>query len=378
MKRKLLIVTLNDYIIYQPTILNLYDALISHFNVTVISFEPEFVSTKKDKTRNIVYVKPNFIWREFFQKSDFIISKVLKLVKPVLPGITYHYLYYNYYLPRVLKKKLKSLSTEIVIAVDVPALHASQEVFGAVHFLSLEIDTSIPHFKKVDIDKIRSVLIQSPIRYKHLFNGKDIRTFYVQNSPVVSEKYDADSERKDFIWAGTVLERFGIMDCLNFFKRFPQYRLVIKGGADNKTMANIHERYSELIASGRIYINQDYLPANQFIEFLSKFKIGFCFYSWELIWESFNYQTAPSGKLFMYLAAGTPVIACNIPGFSFVQEFEAGILIDDYKPETIEAAAIQIETNYRRYSENCFRAAKYFDFSVAVKPYVEYLVNQQH
>src|SRR5215470_5305135 len=224
MKRKLLIVTLNDYVIYQPTILNLYDALISHFNVTIISFEPQFISTKKDKTRNILYIKPNFFWREFFQKSDLIIFKTLKLFKPVLPSITYHFLYHNYYLPRILKKKLKSISPEIVIAVDVPALHVSQKVFGAVHFLSLEIDTSIPQFKKVNFDKIRSVLIQTPIRYKHLFNGKEIKTFYVQNSPVIVENNKPSFERKDFIWAGTVLDRFGIMDCLNFFKQFPRYR----------------------------------------------------------------------------------------------------------------------------------------------------------
>ena len=64
MKRKLLIVTLNDYIIYQPTILNLYDALISHFDVTVISFEPEFISKKKDETRNISYLKTSSFWQE--------------------------------------------------------------------------------------------------------------------------------------------------------------------------------------------------------------------------------------------------------------------------------------------------------------------------
>jgi glycosyltransferase involved in cell wall biosynthesis len=377
MKRKLLIVTLNDYIIYQPTILNLYDALISHFDVTVISFEPEFISTKKDDTRNIVYLKTNFFWQEFFQKSDFVVSRAIKFIKPLLQGLTHHYFYYNYYLPRVLKRKLKSLSSDVVIAVDIPALHVAQEVFGAVHFLSLEIDTSIPHFRNINVDKIRSVLIQSPTRYQRLFNDKEIKTFYVQNSPAVGETYRASFERKDFVWAGTFLERFGIMDCLDFFKHFPQHHLVIKGGADKKTMAKIRERYGELIASGRIHINQDYLPADQFIEFLSMFRIGFCFYSWELIKESFNYQTAPSGKLFMYLAAGTPVIACNIPGFSFVQEFGVGVLIEDYKPETIESAAIQIENNFQRYSENCYKAAKYFDFTDAVRPYVQYLVSQQ-
>src|SRR5438045_5511874 len=113
MKKKLLIVTLNDYIIYQPTILNLYDALAPHFDTTIISFEPEYISNKKDESRNIIYLKTNFLWREFFQKTDFIISKVLKLAKSVLPGVKYHYLYYIYYFPTDLKRKVKTLAPAI-------------------------------------------------------------------------------------------------------------------------------------------------------------------------------------------------------------------------------------------------------------------------
>lgn len=298
------------------------------------------------------------------------------MVKRIFPKLSYHYFYYNFYLPRILRKKLRSFSPDIVIAVDIPALYVSQQVFGTVDFLSLEIDTTIPHFKKIDIEKIRSVFIQSPLRYQHLFDGKNINTFYVQNAPVFDEKYRTNYDRKDFVWAGTILERFGIMDCLNFFDQFPQLRLVVKGGADKKTMEKIYQRYRDLIVADRIHINQDYLPADSFIDFLSTFRIGFCFYSWDLIKESFNYQTAPSGKLFMYLAAGTPVIACNIPGFSFVKEFEVGVLLDDYEPETIQKAVTQIENNYGLYSENCYRAARHFSFDAAVKPYVEYLSRQ--
>lgn len=376
MKKKLLIVTINDYIVYQPTILNLYDALISDFDVTVISFEPQYLSDKKDEKRDIIYLKPKFVWRELFQKTDFILSKFLKLVKPVFPKLVYHYSYYNYYLPRILKNKLSSFSPDVVIAVDIPALFICQKVFGAVDFLSLEIDRATPLFKKVDFDKIRSVFIQTPIRYKYLFNGREMKTFYVQNAPVFEESYMTNYNRKDFVWAGTLLERFGIMSCLNFFRHFPEYRIVLKGGADKRTKERIHQQYGELITTDRIHIDQDYLPAGRFIDFLSTFRIGFCFYSWELIEQSFNYQTAPSGKLFMYLAAGTPVIACNIPGFSFVQDFGAGILIDDYKPETIHAAVVQIESNYEQYSENCYKAARHFSFDEAVKPYVQYLISR--
>ena len=75
----------------------------------------------------------------------------------------------------------------------------------------------------------------------------------------------------------------------------------------------------------------------------------------------------------MYMAAGVPVIACNIPGFAFIEEFNAGILIDNYDPVTILNAAKKIEANYQAYQEACYRVAAHFDFRRNVKPYIEFL-----
>jgi glycosyltransferase involved in cell wall biosynthesis len=152
----------------------------------------------------------------------------------------------------------------------------------------------------------------------------------------------------------------------------------LKGGGDKKTRRIINERYGELIKNGTVVFNQEYLEADSFLHFLSSFRIGFCFYSWSLIAASFNYQSAPSGKLFMYLAAGTPVIACNIPGFDFVKDFGAGILIDDYEPATIKKAIEQIEENYDAYSSGCYKAAAYYSFDNHVQPYIRFLLDEEN
>ena len=141
-------------------------------------------------------------------------------------------------------------------------------------------------------------------------------------------------------------------------------------------MKKINETYAHLIAAKRIRIDQDYLSASSFLDYLSHFRFGFCFYSWEIINASFNYATAPSGKLFMTLAAGVPVIACNIPAFKFVEEYGAGILIDDYKPETIYNAMKKIEENYDQHHLACYEAARYFSFDKRVAPYIHYLVTE--
>lgn len=379
MKKKVVILTLNDYIIYQPTILNLYDFLSPHFDVTVVSFQPQYVTKQKDETRNIIYLETDYWATQFYQKTDFILSKVVGVARKFLPKLNYHYLYYNHYLPNLLKTSLKKLElgADIVIAVDLAALHVAQELYGSVHFLSLEIDNqSNSYYKKIDHNKIKSVFIQSQMRSDYLFPHARLRTFIVQNAPVFDSKRTDVEGRKDFIWAGTIDRRFGVLDCIRFFDRYAQYRLVLKGGRDRKTMMMIERDYHHLVQSGRIHINQDYLPADAFIDFISGFRIGFCFYAWDMIHASFNYQTAPSGKMFMYFAAGVPVIACNIPGFSFVKDFGAGVLIDDYEPATIYRAIQEIEANYKQYADACYRAAEYFSFDRNVEPYIQFLLKE--
>lgn len=377
MKKKVLIVTLNDYIIYQPTILNLYDFLSPRFDVQIISFKPQFVTKQKDETRNIVYLEPAPHWKSLYNKFDFAMSKAAKLIRKINPRYEYHYRYYNKYLPQVLHSHFRRTraSADAVIAVDFPALHVAQQYFGSVHFLSLEIDNKdTPNYHLVDRDKIKSVFIQLPMRYEYLFPGKDIRTFYVQNAPVFKGE-PPPRPRRDYVWAGTMLQD-RIEGCLEFFNRYPQYRLVMKGGASEKTLAFIHEKYEHLISSGRITIDNSYLPEDQFTSYLSAFRIGFVFYSWHDIRNNFNFYSAPSGKLFMCLAAGTPVIACNIPGFAFVKDMGVGVLIDDYEPETIHAALRQIEAGYDGYSARCFEAARRFSFDTAVQPYIQFLLEQ--
>src|SRR6187401_3137024 len=108
MRKKILIITLNDYIIYQPTILNLYDYLAIEADVKIISFRPQFATKKKDEKRNIEYLDTNYWLTQFYTKTDFIFSKLSKLIKTINPGYTYHHLFYNYYLPSILKDKLKN------------------------------------------------------------------------------------------------------------------------------------------------------------------------------------------------------------------------------------------------------------------------------
>lgn len=376
MKKKVLILTLNNYILYQPSILNLYEALAPHFDVEVFSMTDNPKNIPSIPGKNVTFLAPNYWLKQFYEKKDFIISRFTKYIKKFVPDYIYYYSYYNKYLPSILERHLKKkkVKADIVIAVDLQVLYLAQKIYGDVHFLSLEIDNNTnPYYKKIDPDKIKSVFVQSKLRFDYLFPDKKPKVFYVQNAPSYSGRRFPVDGRRDFVWSGAVDKRLAILECLDFFRAYPEYKMVIKGSANPKLLRHIEEEYQDLIKNGTIVFNREYLESNRFIEFLSGFKMGFCFYQWDLIRASYNYLTAPSGKLFMNFAAGVPVVACNIPGFELVKEFNAGVLVDDYEPETLYKAARQIEANYAEYSEGCYRAAEHFSFDKNVAPYVEFL-----
>ncbi len=95
-------------------------------------------------------------------------------------------------MPFVLEKELKALKikADIHIAVDLIALHVSQNIYGKVHFLSLEIENNThPIYKKIDRNNILSVFIQSKKRFEYLFPNSNLPVFYVQNSPVFKNEF---------------------------------------------------------------------------------------------------------------------------------------------------------------------------------------------
>jgi glycosyltransferase involved in cell wall biosynthesis len=372
--KKITIITANDFLVYQPTILNLYDFLKKHFEIEIISFEPVYVGKQKDQTRNITYLKIPF--RKAIQNLDYLIFLILRSLKKITGEIKYDYNLSKKIQILILRRGIKKNKRDITIAVDFLSLYLCQQYSSNCHFISLEIYNNDPYKKKIDAAKINSVLIQNQIRYDHLFPGLILKTFYIQNAPVFQKESRKNYSRKDLIWAGSIVKKFAVFDCLKFIKSYPQFKLVLKGGGESKTILQINEEYKKQIENGDIQIDQGYLPAEGFIDFLSHFRIGFCFYDWDLINNNFNYQTAPSGKLFMYLAAGVPVVACNIPGFEFINDFKAGILISDYSPVTIKAAINKIEESYEEYQTGCYKAAEYFSFDKNVEPYIKFLLDE--
>ena len=355
-RKKIYILSADDFIIYQPTILNLYDFFRDEYDVTIVTFEPEYLGKAKDTTRKVIYIYPQKSKLKILKLTDLLCNAVLKRINKLFSFATFRVRLQRWYKASLLHNLIRSFANDILIAVDPMPLYIAQMVKDKICFLSLEIVENDPYIKKMDATKISCVIIQNTDRYNYLFPTVRPPVFYIQNAPMLKNGSVYSGERKDLLWAGTITTDFAVLDCIEFIDKNQEYKLVLKGASAKGTKELIESKYASLVAAGNIEINSTYFTPSEFTAFISKFKIGFCFYNWNLIQNNFNYQTAPSGKLFMYLAAGVPVIACNIKGFAFINDYNAGILIDDYSPATILNAVKMIESNYAYFSNNAYAA----------------------
>src|SRR5450432_2311096 len=107
MKRKLIIITANDFLAYQPSILNLYDFLTPFFDISIISFEPDYIGKQKPTGRNIIYLKIPFLVKWSVLKFDFLLQVICRMLCVIFIGLEHKTLYYHklqyYYLGRFLR-----------------------------------------------------------------------------------------------------------------------------------------------------------------------------------------------------------------------------------------------------------------------------------
>jgi glycosyltransferase involved in cell wall biosynthesis len=376
--KKILLVFPEEHLAYSPTTLNIFRELKKHFDTRLIAFVPYKRSTKRIEEEGIMYIDAKKWYRKPLKAFLFLYSLFHKemgrdLLKKM--GMS------SYYRLFLLKRAIASLvEHREIIAVDFMTAWLCQTVYKKdTHFLSLEIVEQDPFFKKLTPKKILSVIIQNEERYHYLFDNQPLPTFFIQNAPKFQDfKPMRPEDRRGILFSGAAERGFGIFACLDFLAKYPQFNLTLKGSMLQEVKEKIETEYGELLLSGRLQIDKSYLEQVDLNEYLHKFRIGFCFYDTQQThMNTFNYRTAPSGKLFQYHASGIPVVASNLPGLSSVSTFHTGIMIDDLAPETIYNAIEKIESEYDQLVENSFKAGRHYDFNTAILPFLHFLKQQE-
>lgn len=371
MRKKITILFEGVHLSYSPTTIGLYDLLSKHFEVTIIAESPTAFDNKPLPGRRVVYRK-RFTKREY--KLNWLLFHLLAIfdrrvamIKSQGFGVD------TFYDFNFIRKQLAAEPADFIIAIDFRNLFYAQVLGKRAEFVSLEIRPDDVFYSKCDFGNIDSVIIQTRERYEHLFDGRRFKTFFVQNAPVYTPS-PANHERAGLVYCGTAQDQFGFYHCLEFLRQFPEYSMNVKGAVVPKDRERVETEYRDLLSSGRLLIDEEYLDDAEVVDYLRSFRVGFCFYNfdYELI-NTFNYHSAPSGKMFKYMAAGVPVVGQRILGLKPVEEFDCGVLVDDLKPASIKEAVEKIEANFDYYSQNCLRAAAHYSFDKRVAPFIDYL-----
>ena len=372
-KENALILFDGPHLAYSPTTIQLYDELSKKYQVQIIAQDPGDFVGQKLINRNVIYHPYNtvneFKYRKLFSLLKIINKRCRDFKKN---GLGFRDYFFKYLL---IKKTLRKTKFSKVICIDNVNLFYCSLLGVRVDFLSLELVRDKHLLPLVNRKIINCVIIQSKERLQHIFPNESFKTFFVQNAPTYRE-INIPSHRKHLIFAGSANEGFGFYKCLNYLNKFPEEVMVVKGALHEIDQKKIRESYQHLIQEKRLILNNQYIDNEEVVPLIAQYEIGFCFYDFEfpsIKQNHFNYFTAPSGKLFKYLAAGVPVVCINISGFKFVADFNCGVLIDELNEEEIRKAILKIRLNYNRYVENCIRASQSFSFDKAIQPYLEFI-----
>ena len=374
-RNRYLILFEGPHIAYSPTISQLYRELEAFYDVTIFTSTPSGITEQKPPEHNVVYYDfDHNRFKKYYHRAAYTLllffqDKETRQFNKQFPG-KYKEYFFRY---RRLKKLVEENKYQRILSVDIKNLFYCTLLGIESDFLSLELCTNNGLLPLIDKNKIGCVLIQTPDRYNYLFQGEKLRTFYIQNAPVYRPMV-IPVDRKGIIYAGTAWAAFGFYHCLDFIDKFKNEQLFVQGLVPPADRKKIESEYGGLLREKRLTLTETYLDNDEMVDFIAHFEIGFCFYDFSVDWiDNFNYRTAPSGKLFKYLAAGVPVVCNDIPGFQFVRDYQCGVLITDLDPESISRAVLQIRDQYKLYTDNAFKTAERFSFDKAVKPYLDYI-----
>jgi hypothetical protein len=374
-KKSFLIIFSDVYLAYSPSTLNLFYALKKHHNVELVAARQlASFSDNKVADDDIKYIDFK-VKRNIFNIIHLVFYKISdRFTRPSENIRQKRNLYNNQ--TRAIIAYLKNTKKEI-IAIDFMVLWCAQQAGKKAHVLSLEIYQNDRYFENVRLSNIKSLIIQSQERLDYLFPKEKPKYFIVQNSPETINFVPAYEQRKktDLLYCGSSVLGFGIITCLDFIKDYKEYTLTVKGAFPKETAYVVNEFYADLIAEKRLIIDTEYLSETDLTYYISKFRIGFAFYDFYRFshLRTFNYFTAPSGKVFRYLNSGVPIIANTLPGFQFIDENRCGKLIEYLSSLQIKSAIDSIEKDYFLYAENAKSISYHYDFSTMIQPFLAYV-----
>ena len=357
--RKVFILFPDTWLSYSPSIINLAKVMIdSGLQVTLVSFHDG--SYHKTEEIEVSYVVPSRTMRKFV-------------------GVLRLFSVYRFFAMSYRVFQLRNEGFDLVIGVDSLGYLITRLFFSRPIYFSLHIRRTISALlcKKLKIDRM---IIQTPERLKLNFRDcayKPNDVWYIQNSPIFDRnrqpRVRCESSRFRVVYFGNISKNhYGIENCIELMDHVPDdVTLTLKGPVTPEYQSELEAIYHRFVVSGRLFFDSVYIPQDEVIPWLEGFDLGLCFYDQgEILRNDPNIISAPSGKMFNYLAAGLPTIGSKLSGLRTISDFGAGILLDGQDPKAIGEAAMQIRFEYHKFTRGCKQAAIENDFRVMAERFL--------
>lgn len=178
----------------------------------------------------------------------------------------------------------------------------------------------------------------------------------IRNVPYRSEPREnfTPASKPIVLYQGALNEGRGIAEAIRAVKELPEVELWLAGEGDLSQA--LRDLVTALQLQDRVRF-VGYLRPEELKKLTPTAAIGLNL----LENKGLSYYYSLANKFFDYIQAGVPSINMNFPEYMHInRQYEVGILVEDLKQDTIQAAIRSLLTNpalYQRLKENCRQAA---------------------
>lgn len=233
---------------------------------------------------------------------------------------------------------------------------------------SLELEDYLKNISKKFGDDISFLISQSTQRAEYLDMSATVLIVPNSYQETIISNQTKETEHSGLIYSGTICRAFGRdwLQSLADFEGCKNLRLVFHGRCVDGNIKVLQRNHLLL---------DTYLSDFELQKLVESCAVGLIFYDSKYIDASqkFNFETAPSGKLFKYLSSEVPVIVNSCDGMRMVTDFGAGIELDCVTPESVLGAYKKIINNYDHYQKGCRQLMNDSMFDKKMLPYIEHL-----
>jgi len=312
------------------------------------NFDEYVIVNKKSFTYELIFITKELLKR----KTDIVIAFEPRDAKnAVIAAMMKHRCKYVYYNLEVLDEE----------NVDAPGNMIRKIKFAL--FRKME---------RMYLARCSCMVIQDEIRMElaKQYNLSHSNTFLIPNSynylscnhPEINENNTCS-----VLYSGS-LEEWSVKSLIEHAAKFEQLSLTLSGWSRD---GFINKYISGVGILNNIKINLIKYTFTDYIEVVKKHDIGLVWYSGKT--DNIRYISRSSGKYFMYLSCGKPVIVQNLPGIADdVNKYKLGVVIESL--DELNGAVDHIKQNYAFYSDNI---AKHYPaiyaYNAVSKPFVGFI-----